>query len=109
VLPRPTPLVAKCRAAIAAANAAFWRAGWKLHDLKVRDQGLHKRLLAIAAFDRASPRTGEVALFQPRSSIGRYLGRSRKGNARISNGGGKTSLRASLVGYFIPAVLELFA
>jgi hypothetical protein len=56
-LPVPTPLVFKCRVAIRDAAEAFWGAGWKLHDLKVRDPGLHARLLsAISRMDMACPR-----------------------------------------------------
>jgi hypothetical protein len=56
-LPRPHPLVFKCRTAIRDTAEAFWSKGWKLHDLKTRNADLHKRLLAgIAAMDKACGR-----------------------------------------------------
>jgi hypothetical protein len=62
-LPRGTPLAFRCRTAIRDAAEAFWGAGWKLHDLRVRDADLHKRLIdAISATDKAFGRGDAVAM-----------------------------------------------
>jgi hypothetical protein len=62
-LPRPTPLVFKCRVAIRDAAEAFWGRGWRLHDLKVLSPELHRRLhSALSRFDQACAKADDITL-----------------------------------------------
>ena len=62
-LPKPTPLVFKCTTAIRDTAEAFWGAGWKLHDLKVRDVDLHKQLIDLQRdLTKACGRDDDVAI-----------------------------------------------
>jgi len=62
-LPKPTPLVFKCQTAIRDTAEAFWGNGWKLHDLKIQDAGLHKQLIDLQRdLTKACGRDDEVAI-----------------------------------------------